>query len=119
MAPQPIAGIVNLIPDQDQALAGLSLEEARGLLLAEDPAVALRIHGSFALVARRGCLVRLARTLLRPLRYLLAKQAAGPLLGGADRSDAIHRSPGAPGLAGHVHPSFTPTGPPPHVPAVP
>ena len=115
MPRRPIAKIVDLIHDQDQFLTGLSLAAARELLLGEDPAAALRIQGSFALVARRGRVVRLARSLDRPLRYFLAKQAAGPLLVTADRIDAIHSCLAARGLAEQFHPSYTRMVPAHHV----
>ncbi len=51
----------------------LRLEEARQLLLSDDPAAILEIDGSFALVARQGERVRMARSLDRPLRYFLAR----------------------------------------------
>src|ERR1700732_1343998 len=115
MPRRPIAKIVDLIHDQDQFLTGLSLAAARELLLGEDPAAALRIQGSFALVARRGRVVRLARSLDRPLRCFLAKQAAGPLLVTADRIDAIHSCLAARGLAEQFHPSYTRMVPAHHV----
>jgi ArsR family transcriptional regulator len=48
------------------------------------------IDGSFALLARDGKTVRLARSMDRPMRYFLAKRAAGPALIVADRIDAIY-----------------------------
>jgi asparagine synthase (glutamine-hydrolysing) len=65
------------------------------------------IEGSFALVARRGKTVRLARSLDRPMRYFLAKRAAGPALIVADRIDAIYAWLKSEGLEGQFHPSYT------------
>ena len=45
------------------------------------------IHGHFALVARRGQTVRLARSLQLPMRYFIVKQSEGPALLVADRID--------------------------------
>ena len=75
----------------------------------------LGIHGSFALVAREGERVRLARSLSRPLRYFLAKEAAGPLLVVADRIDAIHRFLESEGCANQFHPTYTRMVPAHHV----
>jgi asparagine synthase (glutamine-hydrolysing) len=102
-----IARVRNLVPDEDQHLLNLSADDARALLLAEDPAAALKIQGSFALVARDGQRVRLARSLDRPLRYFLAKQADGPLLVVADRIDALRGALEAEGLGDQFHPSYT------------
>ncbi len=107
MQHKPIARIVNLVRDEDQHILNLPLEEARQLLLADDPAAVLGIEGSFALVARDGVRVRLARSLDRPLRYFLAKQEAGPFLIVADRIDAIREALDAEGqrlpVPSHLH----------------
>jgi asparagine synthase (glutamine-hydrolysing) len=107
MAYQAVSRTVNLIPDADQNLIGLSPAVARELLLADDPASVLRIQGSFALAAQHGQRVRLARSLDRPLRYFLAKLTAGPLLVVADRIDAIYTHLVAEGLDDQFHPSYT------------
>ena len=65
---QPIARVINLIPDDSQHLWSGDLLAARRALLAADPADVLRIVGSFALVAQEGERVVLARSLERPLR---------------------------------------------------
>ena len=111
----PIARVVNLIPDEDQRLLGLTAEEARRLLFAADPAAALGIGGSFALVVQDGERVRLARSLDRPLRYFLAKQAAGPVLVVADRIDAISGFLEEMGAADQFHPTYTRMVPAHHV----
>jgi asparagine synthase (glutamine-hydrolysing) len=115
MANRPIARVVNLIPDADQGILNLPVEEARALLLADDPAAVLGIQGSFALVARDGVRVLLARSLDRPLRYFLAKQTDGPLLVVADRIDAIQKRLAEEGLGDQFHPSYTRMAPAHHV----
>ena len=65
------------------------------------------IDGQFAIVARDGKTVRMARTIGRPLRYFLAKQAAGPCLIVADRIDAIHDQLKKEQLDDQFHPSYT------------
>jgi asparagine synthase (glutamine-hydrolysing) len=115
MEQHPIARVVNLIPDEAQDLLGITVEEARALLLAEDPAGVLGIEGSFALVAQAGQVVRLARSLDRPLRTFLAKQAAGPMLVVSDRIDSIREALEAEGLGEQFHPSYTRMVPAHHV----
>ena len=65
------------------------------------------IDGSFALLAREGKMVRMARSLDRPMRYFLAKRAEGPALIVADRIDAIFNQLKAEGLEQQFHPSYT------------
>jgi asparagine synthase (glutamine-hydrolysing) len=91
------------------------VEEARRRLLADDPQAVLGLSGSFALVARDGERVRLARSLDRPLRYFLAKQAEGPMLVVAERIDAIAQALAAEGLAEQFHPTYTRMVPAHHV----
>ena len=112
---RPVHRVENLVPDEDQHILNMTPDEARQRLLEDDPAAVLGIRGSFALVAREGERVRLARSLSRPLRYFLAKEAAGPLLVVADRIDAIHHFLAAEGYADQFHPSYTRMAPAHHV----
>jgi hypothetical protein len=100
----PIAQVVNLIPLESQRLWSTTLAEAERRLAAADTGGILGIDGSFALVAREGQRVRLARSLDRPLRYFLAKAAAGPVLVAAERIDEIARELGRRGWADQFHP---------------
>src|SRR5205085_8562078 len=54
-----------------------------------------------------GHLVRMARSIGRPLRYFVAKRAEGPALVAAERIDAIHDWLRKEGLADQFHPSYT------------
>jgi asparagine synthase (glutamine-hydrolysing) len=65
------------------------------------------IEGSFALVARSGKTVKMARSLDRPMRYFLAKREEGPVLIVAPRIDAIHRWLKEENLQDQFHPSYT------------
>jgi asparagine synthase (glutamine-hydrolysing) len=104
---QTIARILNLVADDDQQILNLSVDDARALLLSEDPTDVLRIEGSFALLARDGQRVRLARSLDRPLRYFLAKEKDGPMLVVADRIDQIRDALEREGHGDQFHPSYT------------
>jgi len=110
-----VARLLNLIPDEEQELRGLTAEEARNRLLASDRVDRLGIEGSYALVARDGERVRMVRSLDRPLRYFLAKEAAGPMLIVADRIDAILATLEAQGLDDQFHPTYTRMVPAHHV----
>jgi len=104
---QTIARVLNLVADEDQQILNLSVDGARALLLSEDPADVLKIEGSFALLARDGQRVRLARSLDRPLRYFLAKEKDGPMLVVADRIDQIRDALEREGHGDQFHPSYT------------
>lgn len=60
-----------------------------------------------SLWAKRGNLVRLARSIGRPLRYFLAKRAEGPCLIIAERIDEIAAWLRAEGFGDQFHPSYT------------
>lgn len=110
-----IARIVDAISPEAQAIRGLELDEARARLLSADPGAVLDIEGSFALYARDGEVVRLARSLDRPLRYFLAKETDGPMLVVSDRIDAIRDVLMDAGYADQFHPSYTRMVPAHHV----
>jgi asparagine synthase (glutamine-hydrolysing) len=112
---QTIARVLNLIPDEDQQILNMTVDDARALLLAERPADVLRIAGSFALIARDGQRVALARSLDRPLRYFLAKEKDGPMLVVADRIDQIRDALEREGHGDQFHPSYTRMVPAHHV----
>ena len=110
-----IEQVVDLTDPSTNRLYNLSPEAARERVLSGTPEAVRAIEGSFALVARSGKTVRLARSLDRPLRYFLAKRAAGPALIVADRIDTIHQWLQREGLAGQFHPSYTRMVPAHHV----
>jgi asparagine synthase (glutamine-hydrolysing) len=99
--------VVDLLDPSKNVLYNMTTEQARSLL-AQGNADAIReLDGHFALVATRGQSVLLARSIARPLRYFIAKRAAGPSLIAADRIDTIHRYLIEQGLADQFHPSYT------------
>jgi asparagine synthase (glutamine-hydrolysing) len=111
----PVERVVDLLDPALNRIRNASVEEARRRLFDSDPAAVRALNGSFALVARDGIRVRLARSLDRPLRYFLAKRAAGPALFVADRIDALRQALDAEGLDGQFHPSYTRMVPAHHV----
>src|SRR5688572_12929871 len=104
---QPVERVVDLLDPTLNHIYNLSVDDARRRVLSGDPAAVRSIDGSFALVARDGITVRLARTLDRPMRYFLAKRQEGPALVVADRIDAIYAWLKSEGLDDQFHPSYT------------
>lgn len=99
--------VVDLTDPEANRIFNLSVDQARNLLL-EKPAEAVRnIQGSFALLARNGKTVKMARSLDRPMRYFLAKRQQGPALVVAHRIDTIFDWLKSEGLEGQFHPSYT------------
>src|SRR5215203_6487816 len=104
---QHVERVVDLLDPALNAIENMPLEEARRRVLSGDPASIAGIEGSFAIVARDGITVRLARSLDRPMRYFLAKRQEGPALYIADRIDTLHQALANDGLASQFHPSYT------------
>src|ERR1700723_2423004 len=102
-----IERVVDLLDPGANRIYNLSCDAARKLLL-DHPAEAVRqVEGSFALIARKGKTVIMARSLDRPMRYFLAKRQAGPVLIVAARIDAIYDWLKTEGLHTQFHPSYT------------
>jgi len=104
---QYVERVVDLLDPSLNQIHNMGVEEARGRVLSGKPEAVREIDGSFALLAREGKTVRLARSMDRPMRYFLAKRAEGPALIVADRIDAIFEQLKAEGLHGQFHPSYT------------
>jgi asparagine synthase (glutamine-hydrolysing) len=102
-----IERVVDLLSPQCNRIDNMSLEEARARVLKGDTEAVRQIEGSFAILARDGKTVRMARTLDRPMRYFLAKRQEGPALIVADRIDAIFQQLKKEGLQDQFHPSYT------------
>lgn len=115
MNSQYLEKVVDLTDPSANRILNMTVDEARERIL-RGPAAAVReIDGSFALVAKEGKTVRLARSLDRPLRYFLAKRHEGPALVVADRIDAIWNWLKQEGFAAQFHPSYTRMVPAHHV----
>jgi asparagine synthase (glutamine-hydrolysing) len=99
--------VVDLIEPEANQILNQSVEEARAAVLSGAADAVRRIEGSFALIARDGKTVRMARSLDRPMRYFLAKRSEGPVLIVSQRIDAIYNWLKSEGLAGQFHPSYT------------
>ncbi len=99
--------VVDLLDPAANRILNMSVDEARARVLSGDAARVGEIDGSFAILARDGKTIRMARSLDRPMRYFLAKRAEGPALIVADRMDALYAQLQREGLADQFHPSYT------------
>jgi asparagine synthase (glutamine-hydrolysing) len=99
--------VVDLTEPEANQIFNQTVEEARAAVLSGSPDAVRGIHGSFALIARAGKMVKMARSLDRPMRYFLAKRSEGPVLIVAPRIDAIYQWLRSEGLEGQFHPSYT------------
>jgi asparagine synthase (glutamine-hydrolysing) len=107
MQHQYIEQVVDLTEPEANQIYRLSVDQAREIVLTGSAEEVGRIAGSFALVARAGKTVKLARSLDRPLRYFLAKRQAGPVLIVAARIDTIYNWLKAERLEAQFQPSYT------------
>ncbi len=112
---QTVAKVVDLVDPSLNRLRNAAVEEARARVARGDAAGVAALEGSYALVGVDGTTVRLARSLDRPLRYFLAKEADGPVLVVADRIDALRGWLAANGHADQFHPSYTRMAPAHHL----
>ncbi|GAB4135949.1 MAG: asparagine synthase-related protein [Planctomycetaceae bacterium] len=110
-----IERIVDLMDPAGNVLLNMSYEEAAKAVESGDPQRVEEIDGQFAIVCKRGHIVRMARSIGRPMRFFLAKQAAGPCLIVAERIDEIAEQLKQDGLFDQFHPSYTRMVPAHHV----
>lgn len=104
---QYLERVVDLLDPSHNHLHDLTLDEARQRILHGTPQEVRDIDGSFALLAKQGKAVRMARSMDRPMRYFLAKRHEGPALVVADRIDTIHHWLKSEGFEDQFHPSYT------------
>lgn len=104
---QTVSRVVDLLDESRNILYGMSVEDARALVARGDAEDIRQIDGQFALVAKDGITVRMARTIGRLMRYFIAKREAGPTLVVSDRIDTIYQWLKAEGLDDQFHPSYT------------
>ncbi|MEQ9408673.1 MAG: asparagine synthase-related protein [Fuerstiella sp.] len=98
---------VNLLDPSANTIFNATVDEAIEILGTGDAAKLREIDGQFALVHRSGQIVRMARSIGRPMRYFLAKQVDGPCLIVAERMEEILNWLKAEGLDDQFHPSYT------------
>ena len=104
---QLIERLINLVDPAGNVFLNMTADEALARVASGDPEQVRGIDGQFALSHKQGKIVRMARSIGRPLRYFIAKQHAGPVLVIAERIDAIWNWLKQEGLDGQFHPSYT------------
>jgi asparagine synthase (glutamine-hydrolysing) len=107
MTYQTIAKIENLMDPSGDFLLNMSFEEAQERVRSGDGEGVRGIDGQFAICCHEGRTVRMARSIGRPMRYFLAKQADGPCLLVAETMEQIQRRLEQLGLGDQFHPSYT------------
>ena len=104
---QYVERLVNLLDPEQNQILNMTAEEAERRLSTGDVDQVREIDGHFALLHKEGQIVRMARSLGRPMRYFLAKRSEGPCLVVAERIDEIREFLESEGLADQFHPSYT------------
>jgi len=104
---QVLHEVFDLTDPNANVLFDMALEEARSRVESGDVGRVREIDGHFALVARCGQIVRMARSLQVPMRYFIVKQKEGPALLVAHRIDAIKQWLEERGFGDQFHPTYT------------
>ncbi len=99
--------VINLIDPAGDTLLNMSSAEALDAVASGDPARIRQIDGQFAILAQKGKIIRMARSIGRPMRYFLAKLVDGPCLIVAERIEEITAKLKEMGLLSQFHPSYT------------
>jgi asparagine synthase (glutamine-hydrolysing) len=102
-----IERLVDLVDPAANVLFNMTQAEAVARVASGDPVQVRDIDGQFAIVAKQGKIVRMARSIGRPLRYFIAKRHEGPCLVVAERIDQIYDFLRGEGLDNQFHPSYT------------
>ena len=104
---QYAASVVDLTNPERNIIYNMTHEEAVHAVRSGDVDAVRRIDGQFCLVSLEGKTIRMARSIGRPLRYFIAKRAAGPSLVIAERIDIIFDYLKQERLDDQFHPSYT------------
>ncbi len=99
--------LVDLIDPNSNVLLNMTPDEAAEMVASGDPDRIRQIDGQYAIVQKRGNLVRMARSIGRPMRYFMAKLVDGPCLIVAERIEEIRAQLEREGLEDQFHPSYT------------
>lgn len=102
-----IANVVDLTDPDKNLIYNMSIDEARKVIMTDNPRQIRKIDGQFALAVIEGKTVRIARSIGRPIRYFIAKLTAGPCLVLAERIDTIYKYLKKEGLDDQFQPSYT------------
>ncbi len=104
---QYVEELIDLTDPAENFILNMSDEEARRRVGSGDPQAVGEIDGQFAIIARVGQRIRMARSIGRLMRYFIAKQADGPMLIVAHRIRQIRDCLEEHGMLDQFHPSYT------------
>jgi len=104
---QYVGNVVDLTNPEKNVIYSMTHEEAVNVLKSGDAEAVRKIDGQFSLVSVDGKTIRMARSIGRPIRYFIAKKAAGPVLIIAERIDVIFDYLKKEGLDDQFHPSYS------------
>ena len=96
--------VVDLMDPTENVLLNMSYEDAAERVASGD---AEQVGEIDAIMQKRGNIVRMARSIGRPMRYFLAKRAEGPCLIVAERMEQLRAALAEEGLEDQFHPSYT------------
>jgi len=102
-----VADVVDLTNPEKNVIYNMTHEEAVNVLRSGNTESVRKIDGQFCLVSVEGKTIRMARSIGRPMRYFIAKQASGPMLVIAERIDVIYDFLKTKGYEDQFHPSYT------------
>ena len=102
-----VSNVVDLTSPEKNVIYNMTHEEAVSTLRSGDVDAVRKIDGQFCLVSVEGKTIRMARSIGRPMRYFIAKQASGPMLVIAERIDVIFDFLKTKGYDNQFHPSYT------------
>jgi asparagine synthase (glutamine-hydrolysing) len=105
--PDMINEVIDLTDHSRNLIFNMSLDEATAIVASGDTEKITTIDGHFAIMARHGHIVRMARSLQLPMRYFIVKKVAGPALLIAERIDQIQEWLESQGFGDQFHPSYT------------
>ena len=78
MNSQYISKVVDLTDPSKNVIYNMSHDEAVDIVRSGDVEEVRKIDGQFCLISVEGKTIRMARSIGRPIRYFIAKQAVGP-----------------------------------------
>ena len=102
-----VSNVIDLTNPEKNVIYNMTHEEAVNAVKSGDTEAVRKIDGQFAIVSVEGKTIRMARSIGRPIRYFIAKRAAGPNLILAERIDTIYEYLCKEGLDDQFHPSYT------------
>jgi len=99
--------VIDLTDHRRNIIFNMSIAEATKRVASGDVELVREIDGHFAIMARSGHIIRMARSLQLPMRYFIVKKVAGPALLLAERIDQIKEWLESQGFGDQFHPSYT------------